>query len=404
MCNFSCKTFISKFILLLIIGNAIPYLSDGQTKSELEERRKENEKQIEYTNRLLVEIRETRVSSLERLNVINERIKLRELIITSLTNEVKIVENEIQSSREAIFDLENELQESRENYARMIRNAYKNRFGYNYFLFLLSADNFNQAYRRYRYLQQYTNERNREIEKIEKLKKEIEEKIIDNEKKRRELESLLLERRREAILLEDEKDEQRAEIQQLKRKEEELKDEIKRREEIANNLQKEIDELIAEGSEDTETGYKFHMSPEEKIVSEEFEKNKGGLPWPTEDGIVTGYFGEHSHPVLNGIIIQNNGIDILTSENAEVRTIFNGEVRRVVEIPGSSNAVLIRHGDYLTVYSNLNEVFVKPGQIVSMKEIIGKVYTDADNGDKAILHLEIWEKESKMDPLQWLSR
>lgn len=402
--NFFRKLVLNNIFLVFLIVNCNFLLSEAQTQSELEKRRRENEKQIEYTGKLLRETSETRVTSLERLNVINERIKLREQIISSLSNEVKIVENEIGKSRRIIENLEDELQESRDNYARMIQNAYKNRFGYNYMLFLFSSDNFNQAYRRYKYLQQYTNERNREIEIIEKLKSEIEEKIIENEEKRKELQSLLLERRREAILLEEEKSEQQAEVAQLKRKEEELRKEIQRREEIAKNLQAEIDNLIAEGSERAEAETEYRMSPEERIISDEFEKNKGGLPWPTDEGIVTGYFGEHPHPVLKGVVIQNNGIDILTVENAEVRAIFNGEVRRVVEIPGSSNAVLIRHGDYLTVYSNLNEVFVKPGQYVSTKEIIGRVYTDTDNREKAILHLEIWEKESKMDPLQWLSR
>ncbi len=397
-------TLFRNILLIFILINSNLSVIDAQTQKELEERRRENEKQIEYSNNLLRATRQSRVSSLERLNVLNERIKLREQIIESLGNEVKIVENEIKSNRRVIDNLEKELNESRNNYARMIQNAYKNRFAYNYLLFLLSAENFNQAYRRYKYLQQYTNERNREIKNIIKLKGDIQEKIIESEKKRRELANLLTERRREAILLEEEKSEQQAEVNQLKKKEDELREEIKRRERIANNLNNEIERLITENLEKSEAGEENRMTPEEKIISSDFAMNKGGLPWPTDEGIVTGYFGEHPHPVLNGIVIQNNGIDILTTENAEVRAIFEGEIRRVVEIPGSSNAVLIRHGDYLTVYSNLNEVFVKTGQMVSTNEVIGRVYTDADNGEKSILHLEIWEKESKMDPMEWLSK
>ena len=128
------------------------------------------------------------------------------------------------------------------------------------------------------------------------------------------------------------------------------------------------------------------------------------MPWPTERGVVTGFFGEHSHPVLRGIKVQNNGIDISTIENAEVLVLFDGVVRQVRYVPGSNNVVLVRHGNYLTVYANLSHVYVRAGDQVERRQLIGRVFTDSDDSENSLLHLEIWEENQKLNPMLWLSR
>ena len=137
-------------------------------------------------------------------------------------------------------------------------------------------------------------------------------------------------------------------------------------------------------------------------MGDNFEQNKNRLPWPVERGIITEHFGIHKHPVLSNVEIRNNGINIATEIGAKVRTVFNGEVSRVFGISGGNTAVIIRHGNYLTVYSNLREVVVKKGDLVSTKQTIGTVFTDTADGNKSILKFQIWRENTKLDPEQWI--
>lgn len=147
----------------------------------------------------------------------------------------------------------------------------------------------------------------------------------------------------------------------------------------------------------------FTLTPEEQLISDNFAENKGKLPWPLERGVITSPFGEQPHPVLPGIKISNNGIDISTTEGAEARAIFEGVVSRVVTIPGAYYAVIIRHGEYLSVYSNLKEVRVRNGQRVSTRQVVGVIATESREA-KTNLHLEIWKGNEKLDPAQWIAR
>ena len=145
------------------------------------------------------------------------------------------------------------------------------------------------------------------------------------------------------------------------------------------------------------------MTPAELLLSENFESNQGGLPWPLERGIISSTFGEHEHPVLKGVKIKNNGIDILTEENAKVRAIFAGTVTRVMSIPNYNYVIMIRHGEYLSVYSNLDEVYVNKGDMVDTKQEIGKLHTNAKDL-KTELHFELWKGKTLLNPASWLAK
>jgi murein DD-endopeptidase MepM/ murein hydrolase activator NlpD len=144
------------------------------------------------------------------------------------------------------------------------------------------------------------------------------------------------------------------------------------------------------------------LTNDEQVLSSSFASNKGKLPWPSEHGVITGRFGEHPHPVLKYVKVKNNGIDISTEKGALVRTVFNGKVSRVMSFPNLNKVVIIRHGEYLTVYSNLEEVNVKDGQTVTTKQLIGKIHTNPEDS-KTDLHFEIWLGKSTQDPQEWLS-
>jgi len=219
-----------------------------------------------------------------------------------------------------------------------------------------------------------------------------------------------------------EKTEQKETLTKLQSKEKELKTKLEKQILARKKLQKEIEDIIAEeirkaaerakkeaenktpnSKTTTTTKGNFALTPAEKIISDNFGANKGLLPWPTERGVVTGLFGEHPHPVLKNIKVQSNGIDISTSEGSSARAIFDGEVSKIVTIGPSNKAILIRHGNFFTLYSNLKETKVKAGDKVKTKQSIGIINTVKEEG-KTTLHIEIWQESTKLDPSLWLSK
>ena len=215
--------------------------------------------------------------------------------------------------------------------------------------------------------------------------------------------ALLGEKQRERDNLQNERAEKTRIVDQLKRQETRLIREIREKEELAVKIEKEIEAIIAEERRKASLARgNRRLTPEEQLISDNFMGNRGKLPWPTERGIVTNKYGKHAHPVLPGITINNNGVDITTVEGADVRCLYEGEVTRVIPVLGANYAVIVRHGDYLTVYGNIINVSVKKGDSVETKQKIGKVYTDEETND-TILHIEIWKELEKQNPEIWMS-
>jgi murein hydrolase activator len=377
---------------------------NGQSREELEKQRAESLKQLDLTNQLLKKTQASRKATTQKVNLIDQRIKLRQSIINSIVQEVAILDSRIDETERVLEQLTNDLKSAREEYGKIVYYAYKYRSNYNKVVYLLAADNLNQAYRRLRYFQQISQFRKRQIGVINSLSASITEKIIELQIERSAKVQLLRDHRSETIALNQEKTSFSREVNQLSRKERELRDEINKQKKIAQQLEKAIKTLIEEEAKRIAARKEIGLTPAEKIISDNFRNNKGGLPWPTEKGVIISFFGEHPHPVLKGIKIQNNGIDILTTEGANARAIFKGEVRKVIHIPGMNRGIIIRHGNYLTVYTNLSDVYVKAGDMVETKQNIGKIYTDKSDGSKTMLHLEIWEESTKLDPISWISR
>jgi len=376
----------------------------GQTKDELERQRRETERIIENTTRLIEETSVTRRSSMERLNLVSRRLQLRQSLIATLESEISYIDNSIESRQKKIEELEKELVQAREAYSRLIKIAYKHRYSYQRIMFILAAEDFNQAYRRFKYLQQYARSRRNQVEMIKEITEGIVVEIEEMEETRKEQVALLRQHKNETQSLARERNQQNSIIQELGQRERELNQELEQQQKVAKALQNAIEELLREEAKRAADARIYELTPEQRILAERFEGNKGGLPWPTERGVVTGFFGEHPHPVLRGIMIQNDGIIISTVENAEVTSVFDGEVRQVRTIPGLNNVVLVRHGNYLSVYANLSHVYVRAGDSVQTGQLIGRVFTDTDEGNKSVLHLGIWEENQKLDPILWLSR
>ena len=393
-----------KFFYLFCVFCFVFVSVGGQTREELEKKRKEGLQQLEFTNQLLKKTEASRKATTQKVNLISQRIKIRQSIISNISQEVSILDSRIEENEKILDELTNDLKNAREEYARIVYYAYKFRNNYDKMIYLLASENINQAYRRLRYFQQISQFRKKQIGVIHGLSSSITEKIIELQNERSSKINLLREHRSETTELNSERSTYNREVSQLSRKEKELREEITKQKRIARQLEDAIKASIEEEAKRIAARKEIGLTPAEKLISDNFRNNKGGLPWPTVKGVIVTFFGEHAHPVLRGIKIQNNGIDILTTEGSSVRAIFKGEVRKVIHIPGMNRGVIIRHGNFLSVYTNLSEVHVKVGDVVETKQNIGRIYTDRSDGNKTMLHLEIWEESTKLDPITWISR
>jgi septal ring factor EnvC (AmiA/AmiB activator) len=390
-------------ILSTIILISYGSLVFGQSREELEERKRNTQLEIENTNNLLQETQKSRVATLNKVGILNKRIELRTELINSYNQEIEIIDSEISEKEILIENLQNDLENVRSEYEKLIVYAYWNRNSQDRLMFILSAENFNQAYKRMRYVQLFTKYRKEQANMIVALQDAIIEEIEILEESRTEKEGLAREKTNENSILQREISDNSQIISELRKRERELKRKIEENRIIADKLEEEILAIIEEEMKKSSSGSMYdQLTPEEKLISDNFMGNRGKLPWPTERGVIVDRFGTHQHPVLKQITIQNDGIDISTVQGAEARALFDGVVSRVDLILGANTTVIIRHGNFLTVYQNLVDVRVVPGERVEVKQVIGRVYTEKETSS-TILHLEIWQEMNKQDPEQWLS-
>lgn len=382
------------FIVLtcIICANAV----FSQTKEELQEKKVKTEESIKISNQLLEQTEKTKTAGLNKLLIIKKRISLREQLINEINEQIKFLDNEINIKNNKILKLENELELLKKEYARMIYFAYKNRNSYDRLIFILAAEDFNQAYRRMKYFQQYTQYRKKQAEKIVIAQKDLEYETEQLKEQKSDKIQLLANKEKERNLLNTEKVIETNEIDRLKKKETEIRKEIKENQKIMKRLENAIAELIAKEAKANKA-----LTANEEELSNGFRNSKGKLKWPIENGLIIQEFGEHPHPVLKGVKIKNDGIEIGTTKDEKVKSIYEGEVKKVIAIPGANMAVIIRHGHYLSLYSNIVNVRVKPGDKIPEGYYIGDVYY-LDKSDGNTLHLGIYEETNVLDPKMWL--
>lgn len=394
--------------VLLIIGLflILNSISFAQSVSDLQKKKQDAAKEIEYTTRLLKEARKNERYSLNRLRLINNKINQRNTIISSIGDEVDVYQGFIENNTMVIEMLKKDVEQIKTEYAELIRSAYRNRNSSDKILFLLSAENFNQAYRRYLYLKRYTSYRENQAEIIKAIQLVLNNNIVKLEQQKATKQLLIGETKKETQKLAKEKLQQNLEYRRLKNKQQSLRRQLKQQQRVEQRLEREIQRVIEEEAIKNRAsgGSGFALTPEQKLIGNNFEQNKRRLPWPVERGIITERFGIHQHPILTNVQIKNNGINIATEIGAKVRAVFNGEVSRVFGISGGNTAIIIRHGKYLSVYSNLRGVVVKKGDKVSTKQNIGTVYTDTEDGNKSILKFQIWRESQKLNPEDWIGR
>lgn len=395
--------------LVLVAFIILSFKVYGQDKGQMQKQRDELSAKISLTNQLIKESENQQKNSEQSLILLNKQASYRDQLIKSFNQEIRELDRNIIANNQEIESLQKELNELKTEYAHLIQQAYKNKDSYDKLMFIFSASSFNQAYKRVKFVQQYTSYRQNQAEAI-KLKSQALIELNDSLAiKKQKKQALAIEKSKEKKKLNDNIAISNKTLLSLQQNEKELKKQLKKQVKQREKINKAIDRIIAEEirkSKESNSG-NFVLTPEAKELSSKFSKNKGKLPWPTEKGIITGTFGVHNHPVLPGIKVENNGIDITTEKGSGVRSVFMGTVSAVLDFQHMGKAVIINHGSYRTVYSNLNDVLVEQGQQVDTKQNIGTVLTNKQTG-KTEAHFEILFINNKgafvkQNPSVWIS-
>lgn len=423
------------FVFISFIGNTLAQTK--QNKKDLESKKNKLKKEINSINELLKETKTSKKLSMNQVAILNTKLKVREELIQTINNEIFLMDQQIQLNQEEIEQKKNSLYQLKLQYGRMIYYSYRNKDAYNKLMFIFSSTDFNQAYQRMKYIEQFNELRRKQANEIEKVKADIENKQAELKLKKSEKTSLLDGEQEEKNNLAKEKKEQETVLIQLQDKEKQLKKQLEQKKKDSDALTATIKKLIQDEirkqqeaerakelalkeketkrekskekrkeeakkreSESTKTSV-FELTKEAELISADFASNKGRLPWPVLKGVITDGFGQHEHPGIKGFIVDNKGIDISTTKGASCRALFNGEVTGVVNVPGSGKVVIIRHGEYLSVYTNLESVSVKTGDKINSKQNLGIVAFNEDD-NKSEMNLQIWKGQKILNPEEWI--
>ncbi len=393
-------------ILTLGVGGIHAQTSSQQLKAK----QRSIQKKIDNTKSLIKATRSSKQLTIAEIAIIKNQISYREELIANLNYQMRKADDQIAHILKDIEVHESNLKKLKADYAKMLRYAYKNRNVDYKLMYVFSSTNLSQSYKRLKYLKEYAEYRHKQAERIVAENTKLKAKIANLESSKKEKEVLAVEKSSEKQNFLKDQEMQRQALGKIMSDEANLKNQLAQQEAAKKKLTEEIRKAIeaevaaANAAAGASKGSGFQETPEIKLASKSFESNKGKLPWPVAKGEITGKFGRHQHDVVKATWIENNGIDISTSQGAEVRTLFNGEVSSIIVISGAGKVVMVKHGAYRTVYSNLQEVYVKKGDKVKTKQSIGKLLP---SGNISEAHIEVWKINSdgtmsKQNPEYWI--
>lgn len=385
-------------------------------KQQLEKERQKLLKEIDLTKKLLDQTNINKNKTLSHLETLQKQIQVRQKIIQNINKEIQFINGEINKSDGIIEALQKDLEELKNRYADMLIATYKNRSALNEIVFIFSARDFNDAFQRVKLVQTLNRFRKKQAELIQDTELMLSEKIAELKLKKNDRLKLLNFEIEQRTQINKEKEEQGSIIIELKKTEKKLLSQIKEQQKNTEKLNKKIEDIIKkeieaakrkaelEAKKKAEKGANpLTLTPEAAKLSADFQSNLGKLPWPVERGVITKGFGPQPHPVLKSVMIENNGIDIKTEKNAKARAVFEGIVVNIITVPGMNKAVLIRHGEFFTLYGNLDNLYIKTGEKVLAKQDIGTIHYNDDEGQSE-LHFETWKSTEKMNPSKWVAK
>ena len=399
---------LNKIYLLLFIS-----LSLGLKAQNYQERQKQLEaqkisikKEIQQINNLINDSRKKSRGLADELEDIQLKISVRDRLIRINNSQVNNLNNIISNQNERIADLEVDLKKLKDEYSKIVFSSYKKRSSEMKLMFLFASDNIKQAFRRFQYFKQYSKYRKEQANKIVSLQEEISNNIDSLDKRKIEKQNVVKENQSVRQTLNQDRIQQNNLYNNLLKDQKNYAVEIQEKEKqarlIDNEIQKLIRLAIAESNNNNNSS-NFALTPEGRLISSNFQSNKGRLPWPVREGVITRRFGTQPHPVVRTTTINSNGISIATSANSIAYSVFEGEVLSVYGFSGGNPGVLIRHGKYISNYQNLSSIFVKKGDKVMANDEIGIVFTNESTG-KTVLKFNIFNELKPENPTIWLAR
>ncbi|SRX52781.1 murein hydrolase activator EnvC [Aequorivita sp. CIP111184] len=428
------RAYLFLFICLITVSTVSAQVDK---QKELEEKRQAILEEIKQINSLLFKTKKEEKSVLSQVEDLNQRISASENLIRVTNQQANLLTRSINDNIESISSLREELKVMKADYAEMIRKSYKSKNQQSRVMFLLSSENFLQAYKRVQYMKQYAKFRKKQGEGIKSKTEELQKLNTDLIEQKKTKQKLIAENELAKNSLTEERKDQQALVATLKKDESKFTTQIRAKQKQADEIDRQIDALIKAAIEEanriarekalaaakanannnnttTDTSTKnvitkpasteeFAMTAEDKALAASFTSNKGKLPWPVEKGMVVKSFGTHQHPQFPNVTTNSSGVEIATADNAAVRAIFEGQVLSIQIIKGANKVVLIQHGDYISVYSNLATVSVKTGDKVSTKQNIGTVAKSPTEG-KTVLKFYIYQNKTKINPADWIYR
>lgn len=398
-----------RVILFVLISLLVSISSGAQSQKQLEKKRKQLQQEIKEISSLLFKSKKEAETLLSDLDDITKKISVRSQLINTINQEAEVLSVEIAKNEKKIAALEKKLDILKKEYANMVVKSYKSKNKNSRLLFLLSSKSFLQAYKRLQYIKQYANYRKQQGEELKATTANLRALTDSLQVKEDEKQLLIALHLKEKENISREKISQENLVSKVKAKEKKYIAEIKRKQREERKLDKKIKRLITEAiaksnkKSSNKKSSSFKLTPEAKILESSFIANKGKLPWPTKKGAVIRSFGKQKHPTLAGITIQSNGVHVATEKKAKARAIFNGKVLSIQLLPGRKKMVLVQHGNYISVYKNLDNVLVKKGQNISTKQEIGTIHTDAVTG-KTILAFSLFKETQIQNPEAWIGK
>jgi septal ring factor EnvC (AmiA/AmiB activator) len=425
-----------KFIVsLLFICMTSVLWSQSSQQEKLEQRKAQIQKEIRDNEKLLQSVKSKEKSAMNVFMIQKNKIRLKETLINTTEKQAKFLANDMYINQMKINKLNKELAVLKEDYAKMIVKSYKSRSEQSRAMFILSSDNFLQAYKRAQYLKQYTSFRKNQGEEIKSKSVELvnfNNKLnIQKVAKRK----LIVENEKEKVGLIKEKQEQEKLVNSIKKDKNRIVSDIRKKQRESKTIDKQIDRLIREAiaeanrkaalekakaralannskaspkevaaavAKEPVSSSRIELTPEAKLIADNFRANRGSLPWPVEKGFISLGYGSQAHPIYHTLVINNSGVEITTNEGALARAVFGGEVASVMVLSPVNRAVMIQHGDYFTIYQNLSSVSVNKGDKISIKQTLGRVRTNGDTG-KTVIKFLLLQNTTYTNPQAWLT-
>ena len=401
-------------LLLLFFGNFSAVAQPGNKQQQLEQQRESILNDIKKINTLLFKTRGVKKTVLSEVEDINQRIKAQQNLIRVTNQQANLLTRKINENLTQISLLRNELQQLKEDYAAMVQKSYKSKSQQSRVLFLLSSEDFLQAYKRVQYMKQYANHRKKQGESIKTKTELLQQLNLDLIGQRKEKDLLISENIAAKAKLKKEKELQQTLIASLKKEESTFTKQIRAKQQKANKINGQIKKLIRDAiaaankkarenkSKTTiASATKFALTPEAAAIAKDFKNNKGKLIWPVKQGLVINKYGTRQHPQFPNVTQTFHGVEIATNANAQARAVFNGEILQIQQLKNANKAVMIQHGDYITIYYNLATISVKKGDKVSTKDPIGKVFTHPVT-KQTVIKFMVYRNYTEMNPADWV--